>query len=563
MVDLRKLKDKAADLAAKGKLDKAAGLYREVLQADPKDVGIRQKLAEVLRRAGEVPEAVARYAEVAERFARDGLLIKAIAICKTILELDPSHDATQSMLAELYGQRAKADGTRPPPRTMFLKAVTPPAPPPEVEEREEAVAIRLAPAPAPPPAAPPEPTIELSTAELVPEPGPAEAEDVPISFDEPPEPADPFAAWAPPTPRRPAPPVPLDALPAVPPPSETAFTLIMAAAEGAVEAGVEETIFIDPDLDEDAGPVAGDEPASVEEAVAELPDDAVEPMEEPSDPRLPRVPLFSDLGHEAFVALTQGMELHRFKAGEPVLLEGDFGTSFFVVASGRFTVSKRDPTGRPVALAHLSDGDFFGEMAMLSGAPRGATVTAEGPGEVLEIPAGVLQRIAGAHPHVADSLRRFYRQRLLANAMAVSPVFSPFGKGERKLIIERFRTREVAAGEIIIKEGHPSDGLYVILDGLVDVTKRKDGADVLAGQLREGDLFGEVSCLRKTPATATVTARRAGSLLRLPRAEFDELVMSYPQILELLSTLSDERLESLDAILSGHAQYTDEGLVLI
>jgi CRP-like cAMP-binding protein len=571
MVDLRKLKDKAAELAAKGKLEKAAGVYREVLQADPKDVGIRQKLAEVLRRAGEVPEAVARYAEVAERFARDGLLIKAIAICKTILELDPSHDATQSMLAELYGQRAKADGARPPPRTMFLKAVAPPAPAPvEIEEEDEAVAIRLAPAAAPPAPAPPtEPAIELSPElqppELEPEPEPEEApaEDVPISFDEPAEPADPFATWAPPPPPRPARTISLTSLPAVPPPSETAFTLIMSAAEGAVEAGVEETIFIDPDLDEDAGPVAGDEPASVEEALAELPADAVEPIEEPSDPRLPRVPLFSDLGHEAFVALTQGMELHRFKAGEPVLLEGDFGTSFFVVASGRFTVSKRDPTGQPVALAHLGDGDFFGEMAMLSGAPRGATVTAEGPAEVLEIPAGVLQRIAGAHPHVADSLRRFYRQRLLANAMAVSPIFSPFGKGERKLIIERFRTREVAAGEVVIKEGYPSDGLYVILDGVIDVTKRKDGADVMAGQLREGDLFGEVSCLRKTPATSTVTARRAGTLLRLPRAEFDELVMSYPQILELLSTLSDERLESLDAIVTGHAEYTDEGLVLI
>jgi CRP-like cAMP-binding protein len=72
-----------------------------------------------------------------------------------------------------------------------------------------------------------------------------------------------------------------------------------------------------------------------------------------------------------------------------------------------------------------------------------------------------------------------------------------------------------------------------------------------------------VSCLRKTAATATVTARRAGSLLRLPRADFDALVMTYPQILELVSTLSDERLEGLDAILSGHAEYTEDGLVLI
>lgn len=567
MADLRKLKDKAAELAAKGKLEKAADVYREVLDADPKDVGIRQKLAEVLRRSGEVTEAVARYGEVAERFARDGLLLKAIAICKTILELDPAHGATQAMLADLYGKRAAAEGARPPPRTMMaLRAVAPPsAPPPEPSEEmviERGVVIALGPAPGGPAGLP----AELEPVE------PELSEDVPLSFDEPAAPADPFDAPAEaPAARRPPP--RLEDLPPVPPPPETAFALIMSAAEQAVVAGVEDRIHVDPELDEDAGPAEGDEPAPLEEgveievAVPELPADAVEPLEEPAevepDPRLPRVPLFSDLGRDAFLALTEGMVLHRVSPGEAVLREGETGTSFYVVASGRFAVSRRDEGGDQVVLAHLGEGDFFGEMALLSGAPRAATVTAETPAEVLELPAPLLQAIAGRHPHLVDSLRRFYRQRLLANAMAVSPIFRPFGRGERKGIVERFRTRDVVAGETVVREGEPSDGLYVILDGAMDVLKRKDGSQVLAGRLAAGDLFGEVSCLRKTAATASVVARRAGSLLRLPRADFDALVMTYPQILELVATLSDERLEGLDAILSGHAEYTEDGLVLV
>jgi CRP-like cAMP-binding protein len=86
---------------------------------------------------------------------------------------------------------------------------------------------------------------------------------------------------------------------------------------------------------------------------------------------------------------------------------------------------------------------------------------------------------------------------------------------------------------------------------------------VEVAELREADVFGEMSCLRKAPATATVTARRAGTLLRLPRQGFDELVLSHPQILEVVSELTEERAESLDAILSGHAQWTEEGLVLV
>ncbi len=129
--------------------------------------------------------------------------------------------------------------------------------------------------------------------------------------------------------------------------------------------------------------------------------------------------------------------------------------------------------------------------------------------------------------------------------------------------MERFRSREVAEGETVVREGEPSDGLYVVLDGEVDVVKRREGAEVPVSRLREGDLFGEMSCLRKAPASASVVVRRGGTLLRLPRKEFDELVVTYPQILELVADLSEERAENLDAIVSGRAEWTEDGLVLI
>jgi CRP-like cAMP-binding protein len=202
-------------------------------------------------------------------------------------------------------------------------------------------------------------------------------------------------------------------------------------------------------------------------------------------------------------------------------------------------------------------------MAILAGGPRLATVTAEESAELLEVRAEDLLALAGRYPHLAVSLRRFYRQRLLANAMAVSPVFRPFSREDRREVMARFRAREVVAGEVVVREGEPSDGLYVVLDGALGVSRRRGAESVEVAELREADVFGEMSCLRKAPATATVTARRAGTLLRLPRQSFDELVLSHPQILEVVSELTEERAESLDAVLSGHAQWTEEGLVLV
>ncbi|HSN14945.1 MAG TPA: cyclic nucleotide-binding domain-containing protein [Anaeromyxobacteraceae bacterium] len=532
MVDLRKLKDKAADLAARGKLDKAADVFRRALDGDPDDIATRQKLADVLRRSGRVDEAVEQYGDVADRYGRDGLLIKAIAISKTILELDPEHVDTQTALADLYARRAKIEAGRPPVRqTLMMAAVRaapagPPAPPqPPADTEDRMVAIPLGPVPPPLPPEPPRPPVTPLDAivaaaastdveeEIVIEAEPFETAGGAESLDPYVPPPAPFPGAPDPTaasrPTAPAAPEPPSAPPAGPPPAE---------------AGIAPS------------------PAGIE---------------------LPRVPIFSDLSRDAFVALTTAMALRRVAPGEAVIQERDTGTSFYVVAGGRLSVSKRNDRGEDVAVARLGEGDFFGEMALLSGAPRSATVAAEEPSEVLEFSADVLAQIARKHPHVAESLRRFYRQRLLANAMAMSPVFRPFGKGDRKLIMERFRTREVREGEVVIREGEPSDGLYVVLEGAVDVTKRGAGVEVAVGRLSEGDLFGEMSCLRKSPATASVVVIRAGTLLRLPRRDFDEIVVTYPQVLELVAELSEERSENLDAILSGRAEWTEDGLVLV
>jgi CRP-like cAMP-binding protein len=312
-------------------------------------------------------------------------------------------------------------------------------------------------------------------------------------------------------------------------------------------------ILTDPTFDEPIEPPASPVPAP-----------AAEPAPRTSDPaaRLPRVPLFSDLPREAFVALTGRVALHRAPAGATILAEGDPGTSFFVVASGAVRVEKKSADGGRLALARLGEGSFFGEMAILSGEPRAASVVAEGDCELLEIRADVLLDLVREHPRVVESLARFYRRRLLANAMATSPLFRPFTREDRTAVMARFRTREVVAGTEVIAEGQPADGLYVVLSGALDVWKRRDGTPALAGRLREGDVFGEMSCLRKGPASATVMANRRCLLLRLPRSTFDELVVTYPQILELISDLTDERQRDLEAIAAGQAAFGEDGMLL-
>jgi CRP-like cAMP-binding protein len=148
---------------------------------------------------------------------------------------------------------------------------------------------------------------------------------------------------------------------------------------------------------------------------------------------------------------------------------------------------------------------------------------------------------------------------MLSNVMNTSALFRPFNRGDRKQLVERFRARDVQKNDVIIHEGDRTDGLYVLLSGEVEVRK---GHQALA-KLKEGDIFGEMSLLQKTPATATVAATKRTSLLRLPREDFDALILSHPQILVLVAELTEDRRRQTEAVLSGAAVHGEEGLLLV
>ncbi|WP_164018103.1 cyclic nucleotide-binding domain-containing protein [Pyxidicoccus trucidator] len=278
---------------------------------------------------------------------------------------------------------------------------------------------------------------------------------------------------------------------------------------------------------------------------------------------LPTVPLFSDLPRDAFIELFERCPLRRFGPGERIIEQGSHGDAFYVICEGTVRVFRTEG-GQRQDLATLEGGACFGEMALLSGAARTASV--EGASEdtqLLEISAPVLAELSRSYPLVAQALKKFCRQRLLTNVMNTSALFRPFNRKDRRTLVERFRARDVERDDVIIRDGDQTDGLYVVLSGEVEVSK--DGH--LLTRLKEGDLFGEISLLQKTPATATVSAARHTTLLRLPRADFDALISSHPQILVLISELSDERLRRTQRVLGeaseGDLAEGDEDLILV
>jgi CRP-like cAMP-binding protein len=296
-----------------------------------------------------------------------------------------------------------------------------------------------------------------------------------------------------------------------------------------------------------AGSSASQPSQEIEEILELTDEDAVTAEQDAAPDALPNIPLFSDLPREAFIELFERCPLRRFSQSQRVFEQGSHGDSFYVICEGAVRVFREDG-GKRKEIASLASGAFFGEMALLSGAARMAAVeSASEDTQLLEISATVLSELSRHHPQVAKALKKFCRERLLSNVMGTSSLFQPFGKKDRRALVEKFRAREVKKNEVIIHEGDRADGLYVVLSGEVEARK----GDQVLSRLKEGELFGEISLLSKTPATATVSATRRTSLLRLPREDFDTLILTHPQILALISELSETRLRRTEALTGG------------
>jgi hypothetical protein len=123
-------------------------------------------------------------------------------------------------------------------------------------------------------------------------------------------------------------------------------------------------------------------------------------------------PLFSDLEIDELLALMRGLVLRRLPVGEIVVAEGEPGDRLFVITAGRVKVFVRNSDGSYTILKELGEGDFFGEISVLTGRPRTATVTTASACELLELDAPALERLVASYPRMREVLHRFLTERL-------------------------------------------------------------------------------------------------------------------------------------------------------
>jgi CRP/FNR family transcriptional regulator len=116
------------------------------------------------------------------------------------------------------------------------------------------------------------------------------------------------------------------------------------------------------------------------------------------------VPLFSDLEQDELENFSHVAVARSFPAGTRVFHEGDRSDACYIVRDGSFRVTREHSDGRAITLATLGVGDIFGELAMLDGEVRSASVEALTDGELLALPAGEVRALLARHPDITVKL---------------------------------------------------------------------------------------------------------------------------------------------------------------
>ncbi len=127
---------------------------------------------------------------------------------------------------------------------------------------------------------------------------------------------------------------------------------------------------------------------------------------------LQRIPLFSDMPGEQVQPLVAALEQRTYRKGQIILHEGEPGDSLFIILSGRVRIYTLSPEGHELSVWICDPGDFFGEMALLSGEPRSASAEAMQRTQVLVLHRHAFHHHLLSNPAAAIRIIETLSQRL-------------------------------------------------------------------------------------------------------------------------------------------------------
>ncbi|XP_068149734.1 cAMP-dependent protein kinase type I regulatory subunit isoform X2 [Drosophila tropicalis] len=208
-------------------------------------------------------------------------------------------------------------------------------------------------------------------------------------------------------------------------------------------------------------------------------------------------------------------------AGENIIQQGDEGDNFYVIDVGEVDVFVNSEL-----VTTISEGGSFGELALIYGTPRAATVRAKSDVKLWGIDRDSYRRIL-----MGSTIRK---RKMYEEFLSRVSILESLDKWERLTVADSLETCSFEDGETIVKQGAAGDDFYIILEGCAVVLQQRSEGEEPAevGRLGSSDYFGEIALLLDRPRAATVVARGPLKCVKLDRARFERVLGPCADILK-------------------------------
>ena len=298
-----------------------------------------------------------------------------------------------------------------------------------------------------------------------------------------------------------------------------------------------------------------------------------------------KLPVFGGVSG-TFLEINRGAIVkRRFRAGEVICREGEFGSTAFYILEGKARVALSSPIahvrthggakgffkrltstlaardadlrdeeardrtipidasvdlayGNPVA--ELGPGDLFGEMTCMNFYPRSATVVAETDVVAFEMLRNVLD-IMLKNKTFRGQVDQNYRRRALENHLRGVPMFADLSADFIERIKSSVELQRFAPGQVIARQGDTANSFYLVRIGFVKISEIYPGGELVLAYLSRGDYFGEIGLLGGGVRTATCTALDHVEVVRIAGDDFLEMVERFPSVRQGLEAVAEER----------------------
>jgi len=245
-----------------------------------------------------------------------------------------------------------------------------------------------------------------------------------------------------------------------------------------------------------------------------------------------RVPLFANVNGLVLRELVLASELLTPQDNDVIFEKNDYTNSFITIIQGEVDVEVDN--GRAI---RLTEGEFFGEMSLLSGRRRAATVRAAGPCVLLESPRRDIIKLMNSYEQVRRVIDQYFIIRALRDGLVPDAPFE-----ELNVVALAADLKSFKAGDVLFNEGDEADGLHLIRSGSVSVSRKIAGRDIVTSYVAAGNYVGEMGLVGKTKRSATIKATVATDSIFLSAEVFLKLLERNEGLRERVQEKVKERL---------------------